>query len=150
MKSSWRKKGRREREGRRKREERDQKKKRKDSAGKKREHKAGREKHSARGKNTTLRALKDRNISVEINCKKKMRGTIYWQGKGLFGISRNGSEKWIITGEIVRMLKSGAPWFVLRECSHLIKLARCLVFNHNKKTLMEVKPSPQRMATRSV
>lgn len=149
MKSSWRKKGRREREGRRKREERDQKKKRKDSAGKKGSIKQG-EKSIARGGKTTLRALKDRNISVEINCKKKMRGAIYWQGKGLFGISRNGSEKWIITGEIVRMLKSGAPWFVLRECSHLIKLARCLVFNHNKKTLMEVKPSPQRMATRSV
>lgn len=39
------------------------------------------------------------------------------------------------------MLTSGPPWFVLRERSHLIKLATRLLFNHNKKTLMEVKAS---------
>lgn len=44
---------------------------------------------------------------MEINCKKKMRGAINWQGKGLFGIGRNGFEKWIITEETVRMLKTG-------------------------------------------
>lgn len=68
-----------------------------------REHKAGREKHS---KKKTLKALNDRNISVEINSKKKMRGVIYWKGKGLFGIGQNGFEKSIITVEIEQILKS--------------------------------------------
>lgn len=36
------------------------------------EHKAGREKHGKKGKKT-LKALKDKNISVELNSKKKMR-----------------------------------------------------------------------------
>lgn len=69
------------------------------------EHKAGREKHSKK-KQKTLKALKDRNILVEINSKKKMRGAIYWRGKGLFGIGHNGFEKLIITVKIVQILKT--------------------------------------------
>lgn len=59
------------------------------------------------------KALKDRNISVEINSKKKMRGAAYWKGKGLFGIGQNGFEKLMITIEIVQMLKTGLFSFAL-------------------------------------
>lgn len=100
MKSSQRKKGRREREGQREGGETE-----KDTEQK--ENKAWREKHSKKIKNKkNLKALKDENISVEINSKKKMRGAIYWQGKGLFGIGQNGFEKSIITIEIVQILKT--------------------------------------------
>lgn len=72
------------------------------------EHKARREKHSKKKKKGKKhKALKDRNISVEINSKKKMRGAAYWKGKGLFGIGQNGFEKSMITIEIVQMLKTG-------------------------------------------
>lgn len=71
-----------------------------------------------------------------------MRGAIKREGrKKVIWNQAEWSEKWIITGEIVPMLTSGPPWFVLRERSHLIKLATRLLFNHNKKTLMEVKAS---------
>lgn len=68
------------------------------------EHKARREKHSKKKKGKKHKALKDRNISVEINSKKKMRGAAYWKGKGLFGIGQNGFEKLMITIEIVQRL----------------------------------------------
>lgn len=69
------------------------------------EHKARREKHSKKKKKGKKhKALKDRNISVEINSKKKMRGAAYWKGKGLFGIGQNGFEKLMITIEIVQRL----------------------------------------------
>lgn len=78
------------------------------------EHKARREKHSKKKKKGKKhKALKDRNISVEINSKKKMRGAAYWKGKGLFGIGQNGFEKLMITIEIVQMLKTGLFSFVL-------------------------------------
>lgn len=77
------------------------------------EHKARREKHSKKKKGKKHKALKDRNISVEINSKKKMRGAAYWKGKGLFGIGRNGFEKLMITIEIVQMLKTGLFSFAL-------------------------------------
>lgn len=76
------------------------------------EHKARREKHSKK-KGKKHKALKDRNISVEINSKKKMRGAAYWKGKGLFGIGQNGFEKLMITIEIVQMLKTGLFSFAL-------------------------------------
>ena len=41
---------------------------------------------------------------MEINSKKKMRGAIYWKGKGLCGIAQNGFEKSLITDEIVQIL----------------------------------------------
>lgn len=65
------------------------------------EHKAGERKAQQKKKENkkTLKALKDRNISVEINSKTKMRGAIYWKGKGLFGIGQNGFEKSINTVE---------------------------------------------------
>lgn len=56
-----------------------------------------REKSIAKKRKKKKKALKDRNISVEINSKKKMRGAIYWKGKGLFGIAQNGFEKSLIT-----------------------------------------------------
>lgn len=79
------------------------------------EHKARREKHSKKKKKKGKKhkALKDRNISVEINSKKKMRGAAYWKGKGLFGIGQNGFEKLMITIEIVQMLKTGLFSFAL-------------------------------------
>lgn len=77
------------------------------------EHKARREKHSKKKKGKKHKALKDRNISVEINSKKKMRGAAYWKGKGLFGIGQNGFEKLMITIEIVQMLKTGLFSFAL-------------------------------------
>lgn len=78
------------------------------------EHKARREKHSKKKKKGKKhKALKDRNISVEINSKKKMRGAAYWKGKGLFGIGQNGFEKLMITIEIVQMLKTGLFSFAL-------------------------------------
>lgn len=69
------------------------------------EHKAGREKHSK--KKNTLKALKDRNISVEINSKKKMRGAVYCQGRGLFGIGQNLFGKLIITDPGVLICVNG-------------------------------------------
>lgn len=77
------------------------------------EHKARREKHRKKKKGKKHKALKDRNISVEINSKKKMRGAAYWKGKGLFGIGQNGFEKLMITIEIVQMLKTGLFSFAL-------------------------------------
>lgn len=43
---------------------------------------------------------------MEIHSKKKMRGAMHWQGKGLFGIGQNGFEKLIITVETVQILKT--------------------------------------------
>ena len=99
MKSSQRKK----REGREREGQREGGETEKDTEQK--EHKAGREKHGKK-KKKTLKALKDRNISVEIHSEKKMRGAMHWQGKGLFGIGQNGFEKLIITVEIVQILKT--------------------------------------------
>lgn len=66
------------------------------------EHKAGREKQSKqKTEKKTLKALKDRNISVEINSKKEIREAVYCKGKGLCG-----NEKSLITEEILKILKT--------------------------------------------